>query len=83
MDAMDLHDVGDPAAAARATAERVGEIVGVGVDSDMLYLPAEVRDWVAAYRRAGANARYAEIASLYGHDAFLIEWEQVGGILRG
>ena len=82
-DAMDLHDVGDPAAAARATAERVGEIVGVGVDTDILYFPAEVRDWVAAYRRAGANARYAEIASLYGHDAFLIEWEQVGAILRG
>lgn len=82
MDAMDLHDIGDPTAAARATAERVGEIVGVGVDSDILYFPAEVRDWVAAYRRAGANARYAEIASLYGHDAFLIEWEQVGGILK-
>jgi homoserine O-acetyltransferase len=82
MDAMDLHDVGDPAAAARATAQRVGEIVGVGVDSDILYYPAEVRDWVAAYRAAGANARYVEIASLYGHDAFLIEWDQVTAILR-
>ena len=82
MDAMDLHDVGDPAAAARATAARVGEIVGVGVDSDILYYPAEVRDWVAAYRAAGANARYVEIASLYGHDAFLIEWDQVTAILR-
>jgi homoserine O-acetyltransferase len=82
MDAMDLHDVGDPAQAARATAERVGEIVGVGVDSDILYYPAEVRDWVTAYRGAGANARYVEIASLYGHDAFLIEWDQVTAILR-
>lgn len=26
---------------------------------------------------AGARAEYREIASLYGHDAFLIEWEQV------
>jgi homoserine O-acetyltransferase len=82
MDAMDLHDVGDVAAAARQTAERVGEVVGVGVDSDILYYPGEVRDWVAAYHAAGANARYAEIASLYGHDAFLIEWDQVGAILR-
>jgi homoserine O-acetyltransferase len=83
MDAMDLHDTGDLAASARATAARVGEIVGVGVDSDILYYPAEVRDWVAAYRTAGANARYAEISSLYGHDAFLIEWDQVAGIVRG
>ena len=82
MDAMDLHDVGDVPAAARQTAERVGEVVGVGVDSDILYYPSEVRDWVAAYRAGGANARYAEIESLYGHDAFLIEWDQVTAILK-
>jgi homoserine O-acetyltransferase len=74
--------VGDIAVAARETAERVTEVVGVGVDSDILYYPEEVRAWAAAYRAAGANARYVEIKSLYGHDAFLIEWEQVGQILR-
>ena len=82
MDAMDLHDVGQLGAAARQTAERVGEVVGVGVDSDILYYPSEVRDWVAAYQAGGANARYAEISSVYGHDAFLIEWDQVAEILR-
>jgi len=82
MDAMDLHDVGDLATAARQTAERVGQVVGVGVDSDILYYPKEVRDWTAAYRAAGANARYVEISSVYGHDAFLIEWDQVSEILR-
>jgi homoserine O-acetyltransferase len=82
MDAMDLHDVGDIAVAARETAERVTEVVGVGVDSDILYYPEEVRAWAAAYRAAGANARYVEIKSLYGHDAFLIEWDQVSQILR-
>jgi homoserine O-acetyltransferase len=81
MDAMDLHDVGDRTAAAGATAARVREVVGVGVDSDILYYPAEVREWVNDYRRAGANVRYVEIASLYGHDAFLIEWDQVSAIL--
>jgi homoserine O-acetyltransferase len=83
MRAMDLQDVGDLTVAARETAQRVGRVVGVGIDSDILYLPAEVRDWVAAYQRAGASAEYREIASLYGHDAFLIEWDQVERILRG
>jgi homoserine O-acetyltransferase len=83
MHTMDLHDVGDLTAAARETARQVGQVVGVGIDSDILYYPAEVRDWVDAYQRAGANAEYREISSLYGHDAFLIEWDQVEEILRG
>ena len=83
MRTMDLHDIGDLTTAARDTAPRVGLVTGVGIDSDILYPAAEVRDWVAAYRAGGANAEYREIASLYGHDAFLIEWDQVEGILRG
>jgi homoserine acetyltransferase len=42
-----------------------------------------VRAWVNAYQGACVNARYEEVSSPYGHDAFLIEWEQVGAILRG
>ena len=80
---MDLQDVGDFASAAAETAARVGHVVGVGIDSDILYLPAEVRQWVSGYRAAGVKAEYREIASLYGHDAFLTEWDQVEGILRG
>jgi homoserine O-acetyltransferase/O-succinyltransferase len=83
MRTMDLHDIGDFEAAGLETAARVGQVVGVGIDSDILYLPAEVRDWVSAYRTTGVNAEYREIASLYGHDAFLIEWDQVQQILRG
>ena len=83
MRTMDLHDVGDLTTAARDTARRVGLVTGVGIDSDILYPATEVRDWIAAYTAGGANAEYREIASLYGHDAFLIEWDQVEGILRG
>src|SRR5215210_5934386 len=82
MRTMDLHDLGDFAAAGLETLERVGQVIGVGIDSDILYLPAEVRDWVSAYHRMGVRAEYREIASLYGHDAFLIEWDQVQRILR-
>jgi homoserine O-acetyltransferase len=83
MRSMDLHDLGDLTAAARHTAARVGQVTGVGIDSDILYPAFEVRDWVTAYQAGGARAEYREIASLYGHDAFLIEWDQVERILRG
>jgi homoserine O-acetyltransferase/O-succinyltransferase len=82
MRAMDLQDVGDLATAARQTARQVERVIGVGIDSDILYPATEVRDWVAAYQDGGARAEYREIASLYGHDAFLIEWDQVQRILR-
>lgn len=82
MEAMDLHDVGDLAAAARLTASRVGEVTGVGIDTDILYPATAVRRWVEAYAAAGANARYAEIVTPYGHDAFLIEFAQLDRVLR-
>ncbi len=82
MRAMDLHDVGDATTAARETARRVRTVVGVGVDTDILYYPAEVRAWTDAYRAAGVDARYREIRSASGHDAFLLEWDQVEAILR-
>ena len=82
MRAMDLQDVGEFSHAARETSHRVERVVGVGIDSDMLYPASEVRDWVTAYQAAGARAEYREIASLYGHDAFLIEWDQVERILK-
>jgi homoserine O-acetyltransferase len=83
MRSMDLQDVGDLSTAAHETARKVERVIGVGIDSDILYPASEVRDWVAAYQAAGGRAEYREIASLYGHDAFLIEWDQVEGILRG
>ena len=82
MRSMDLHDVGPLETAARDTAHRVRRLIGVGIDSDALYDPAEVAAWVAAYRHAGLRAEYREIISRRGHDAFLLEWEQVRTILE-
>ncbi|MCU0620650.1 MAG: homoserine O-acetyltransferase [Gemmatimonadales bacterium] len=81
MGAMDRHDVGDLAASARETAARVRRVVGVGIDTDILYHPEEVRRWVAAYAAAGVPATYADVATPYGHDAFLIEFGQVAAIV--
>jgi homoserine O-acetyltransferase len=83
MRAMDSQDVGDLEEAGRATSRRVAEVIGVGIDTDILYYPGEVRTWVEGFARGGAHARYEEIRTPYGHDAFLIEFEQVDRILRG
>lgn len=77
LDAMDAHDVGrgrgGVAAALRAFE---GRLTAVGIPGDLLYDPAEVRAWAEA-----AACEYVEIHSLHGHDAFLLEPDQVGAIL--
>ncbi len=36
---------------------------------------------VAATAAEGAHARYLELRSTKGHDAFLVEWDQLGAIV--
>src|SRR5690606_29155230 len=79
--AMDLHDLGDPGDAARSTGERVGRVTGVGLSTDFIVPPAEVRAWVRAYRAAGMASEYYEVASMHGHDAATIDADQLAPVL--
>jgi homoserine O-acetyltransferase len=44
----------------------------------VLYPAYQSREIVDAIHGAGGDARYAELDSPHGHDAFLIELDQVG-----
>jgi homoserine O-acetyltransferase len=50
----------------------------MGVTSDLLYPAYQSRDIVEAVNAAGGEADYVEIDSPHGHDAFLLEFDQVG-----
>ena len=58
-------------------------LTGVGIEDDILYGPGQVG---RARRRgrgvAGVAARYREIRSTKGHDAFLVEWDQLESMVR-
>ena len=83
--AMDRHDIGfgrgglDAALAQLAVADV--RLTGVGIADDILYGPRQVRSLVSAAADAGVAARYRQIHSTKGHDAFLVEWDQLGAIL--
>ncbi len=85
--AMDLYDV---AAGYDSPEEALGrieaEMLFVGIASDWLFPAREVRATAEAAREAGAGARYAEIDTLSGHDAFLKDWDElraaIGPFLR-
>ena len=82
---MDLHDVGRDrdgvAAALRGLAAAGTRLIGLGISGDILYGPVQVRALVANARSAGVTAAYRELASTKGHDAFLVEWDQLGVVL--
>ncbi len=77
MGAMDSHDVGAGRGGVAAALGGIrGHVVGVGIPGDLLYSADEVRAWTEA-----AGAEYREIRSITGHDAFLLEVDQVSAIL--
>jgi len=84
--AMDRHDVGAGRDGLRAALTRLSAsatcLTGVGIADDMLFGPRQVRALVDEAVRAGVAARYRELRSIKGHDAFLVEWDQLTAILR-
>ncbi|HMA34185.1 MAG TPA: homoserine O-acetyltransferase [Chloroflexia bacterium] len=82
--AMDLHDLAQgrgSLAAALAQIDRGTRVLAIGINSDILFPTNLQRAIVAALRAAGRPAHYAEIDSPWGHDAFLIEYAQLGGMI--
>ncbi len=77
--AMDLHDVGYGRGGVAGVLSSVNiPVLCVGIDSDVLYPVHEQKELASLLPRG----RYREISSPFGHDAFLIEFEQLGRFVR-
>jgi homoserine O-acetyltransferase len=83
--AMDTHDIGRDRGGAVAALQKLAaygtRLTGVGIEGDILYGTNQVCEMVTAATAAGMDAVYREIHSTKGHDAFLVEWEQLTSIL--
>ncbi len=77
--AMDLHDVGRGRGGAEQALSRLRvPVLTIGVVSDILDPLYQSQEIVALARANGVEARSVELDSPHGHDAFLIETDQVG-----
>jgi homoserine O-acetyltransferase len=80
--AMDLHDIGRGRGGEEAAVRRItAPVLAMGITSDILYPSYQQQHLVDLCRSAGGTAEYHDIDSPHGHDAFLIEFEQVASAL--
>jgi len=94
LDAMDHHDLGRSPVPDACESWTLGDAddwgperitastLAVGIDSDVLFPPEEMAALAQRLRSAGGRAEYRVLHSAHGHDAFLIEFAQVGDLLR-
>lgn len=77
--AMDLHDVGRGRSGLKAAMARIqAPALVLGISSDVLYPNYQQRQIQQLIAAGGTVAEYVEIDSPHGHDAFLINLDQVG-----
>ncbi len=72
--AMDGHDIGRGRGEISDVLQSIrARTLAIGISSDLLFPPQE-QQFIAQHI---PNASYAEIQSLYGHDGFLVEYDQL------
>lgn len=80
--AMDLHDLGRGRGGIDLALSRIGvPTLTMGIKSDSLYPPYQQREIHEALVAQGTISQFVEIDSPHGHDAFLIDLDQVGDAL--
>ena len=77
--AMDLHDVGRGRGGLHAAMSRLrAPVLTLGINSDLLYPLYQQRQIHELVIETGGHSELVELDSPHGHDAFLIELDQVG-----
>jgi homoserine O-acetyltransferase len=58
------------------------KVIMIGIDSDLFFVAEDNKETVKLLQQKNKEAVYKEIKSIHGHDAFLIEFEQLVEALR-
>ncbi len=79
LQALDTHNIGRGRAGVEKALSKIKtKTLCIGIDSDLLIPPVEQK-YIAKHM---PNATFVEIESYYGHDGFLLEFEQIGLVIE-
>ena len=82
--AMDYFDLHGPRGSLLEAFEGVrAEFLVISISSDWLYPTYQAKEIVKALKAGGVPTTFMELASDYGHDAFLLPSEQLSGAVTG
>ena len=57
------------------------EVLLIGIDSDLLYPPHKLQEMAREFAQSGISVQYKELQSDQGHDAFLVEFDQLSQLI--
>ena len=81
--AMDLHDIARGRGTLESAIKRIAaKTLIIGISSDILYPSYQQKQIHQMLTQQGTESTYVEIDSPHGHDAFLINLDQVGAPIR-
>ena len=81
--AVDFFDLSKSGSLIEGFSEVTAKFLVISITSDWLYPPYQSQEIVSALTANGVDAKYEEIRSQYGHDAFLLEEGQLNYLIRG
>jgi homoserine O-acetyltransferase len=83
LSAMDGHDLGRGRGGIEKAVDRIrARILTIGITEDLYFPVRQQRSFHQLCLNKGKKAFYHEFSSYYGHDAFLVEYEQFGPKIR-
>jgi homoserine O-acetyltransferase/O-succinyltransferase len=75
--AMDAHDISKGRGTIADALKSIPPLHVLGITTDTLFTPPLIQELADAAKDAGRNGSLTWLDSPHGHDAFLIEWDQV------
>lgn len=81
--AMDTHDISRGRESLWAALSQIkARVLSISISEDLLYPTKHQQEMAEILEKVGVESRFYDIPSIYGHDAFLVEFSKIGPLVE-